>query len=66
MVEETIGRRKLLIYAIHGIDTFIIKAAKELDCDRALYSERGVEITKLSEIRKLIGAELKEMDGKNQ
>lgn len=62
MVEEKIGRRKLLTYAIYGIDTAIIEAAKSLDSDRNLNADCGKEITELSDIRKQIGAELKAMD----
>ena len=62
MVEEKIGRRTLLTYAIMGIDTAIIDAAKKLDADRTENASCGVDITKLSDIRKQIGAELKAMD----
>ena len=65
MVEEKIGRRTLLTYAILGVDTAVIDAAKKLDADRAENAEFGVEITKLSDIRKQIGAELKAMDDIN-
>lgn len=62
MVEEKIGRRALLTYAIMGVDTAVIDAAKKLDADRTENAECGVKITELSDIRRQIGAELRAMD----
>lgn len=62
MVEDKIGRRELLLYALEGIDTEIIAAAKRLDSDRKYHAYEAVKITELSDIRKIIGSELKAMD----
>lgn len=62
MVEDKIGRRALLLYALEGIDTEIIAAAKRLDSDREYHADEAVNITKLSDVRKIIGEELHRMD----
>ena len=62
MVEDKIGRRALLMYALSGIDTYIIAAAKRLDSDREYHADEAVNITKLSDVRKIIGEELRQMD----
>ncbi len=62
MVEDKIGRRALLMYALSGIDTDIIAAAKRLDSDREYHADEAVNITKLSDVRKIIGEELRQMD----
>lgn len=62
MVEDTIGRRELLMYALTGIDTDIIAAAKRLDSDREYHAYEAVKIAELSDIRKIIGSELQMMD----
>lgn len=62
MVENKIGRRALLVYALGGIDTEIIAAAKRLDNDREYHADEAVNITKLSDVRKIIGEELRQMD----
>ncbi len=62
MVEDKIGRRALLMYALSGIDTDIIAAAKRLDSDRKYHADEAVNITKLSDVRKIIGEELRQMD----
>jgi hypothetical protein len=63
MVEDKIGRRELLLYALYGVDTEIIQSAKLLDSDRSAYRNEALEIVKLSDIRKLIGDELRMIDG---
>ena len=62
MVEDKIGRRALLMYALSGIDTDIIAAAKRLYSDREYHADEAVNITKLSDVRKIIGEELRMMD----
>ena len=62
MVEDKIGRRALLMYALSGIDTDIIAAAKRLDSDREYHADEAVNITNLSDVRKIIGEELRQMD----
>ena len=62
MIEEKIGRRALLTYAVYGIDTAIIESARKLDNDRDGNADMSLEITRLSDIRKEIGQELRWMD----
>ena len=62
MVEDKIGRRELLLYALEGIDTEIIAAAKRLDSDREYHADEAVNITELSDVRKIIGEELRMID----
>ncbi|MCR4759837.1 MAG: hypothetical protein K5705_06165 [Oscillospiraceae bacterium] len=66
MLEEKADKRTILSFAIYGIDTAIIEAAKLLSEDREAYSDLGIKITQLSDIRKQVGAELKAMDAENQ
>lgn len=62
MVEDKIGRRALLMYALGGIDTDIIAAAIRLSSDREVNAYDAVRITELSDVRKIIGEELRMMD----